>query len=123
MPDKRALIVGLNTYTSPHLPDLQGAVADAEAMAELLRKNQDGSPNYHCRVLADRMEDGKAVTRAALRAACEQLFSDYTGDVLLYFSGHGVLTPAGGYLTAQNSSVDDWGIPMQEIVDMANASR
>ena len=61
------------------------------------------------------------VTRPRLREACRELF-DYTGDVLFYFSGHGSLTKVGGYLATCESEADDWGIPMQEIIDLASLS-
>lgn len=118
---RRALVVGINTYecASP----LSGCIADAEAIASVLERNVDGRPNYECRVLLDNMEDGKPITRAALRKVCTELFSDIKDDVLFYFSGHGALTPFGGHLCAFDSQRNDWGIPMQEIVEMANASR
>lgn len=115
--ERRALIVGLDTYANA--TDLSSCVADAEAMSKLLEFNAERSPNYVCRVLLDKMEDGQPVTRAALRGACEELFADFKGDVLLYFSGHGVVTPFGGHLCAFDSREGDWGVPMQEIVELA----
>lgn len=114
--DRRALIVGIDTYKTSKL---HSCVADAEAVGKLLRKNADGSPNYDCRVLLDRMEDGKEITCAALRGACLDLFANYRGDVLFYFSGHGALTAFGGHLCAYDSEKNAWGVPMQEIVQLA----
>lgn len=118
---KRALVVGMNTYKNAS--KLSGCVADAESVSRLLEENEGGSPNYECRVLLDKMEDGSPITRAALRKACNELFLDFRGDVLFYFSGHGALTPFGGHFCAFDSQRDDWGIPMQEIVEMANNSK
>jgi hypothetical protein len=115
--ERRALIVGINTYANAS--DLSSCIADAEAMGNLLEFNADRSPNYVCRVLLDKMENGQPITRAALRGACEELFANFKGDVLLYFSGHGVLTHFGGHLCAFDSSEGDWGVPMQEIVELA----
>ncbi len=42
----RALIVGVDNY--PDSP-LDGCVNDAEQMTEVLSKNADGSPNFHCK--------------------------------------------------------------------------
>lgn len=117
---KRALIVGINTYETS---TLSGCVADAEAMGKLLEQNADGRLNYDCRVLLDKTEDGTPITRAALRKECTDLFKDYKGDVVFYFSGHGALTPFGGHFCAYDSRKDDWGIPMQEVVEMANDSK
>jgi len=118
---RRALIIGINTYQNA--TDLAACVADAESMRDLLERNSDESKNYDCRVLSDRMEDGSPITRAALRRACEELFKDFQGEVLLYFSGHGVLTQCGGHLCAYDSAPNDWGVPMDEIVKLATDSR
>jgi hypothetical protein len=117
---KRALIVGINTYK--YAAKLSGCVADAKAMARLLKQNADRGRNYECRVLLDKIEGRKPITCAALRKACAEFF-DFNGDVLFYFSGHGALTPFGGHFCAFDSQRNNWGIPMQEIVQMANSSR
>ena len=115
--ERRALVVGIDNYA--HAAKLSSCVADAEAVGRLLEENADQSPNYMCRVLLDNMEDGQPITRASLRGACEELFAHFKGDVLLYFSGHGVLTPFGGHLCAFDSQRNDWGVPMQEVVELA----
>lgn len=117
---RRALVVGINTYKTASR--LSSCIADAEAIANVLGRNVDGSTNYECRVLLDKMGNGKPITRASLRKACTELFSDIKDDVLFYFSGHGALTRFGGHLCAHDSQGNDWGVPMQEIVEMANAS-
>lgn len=119
---RRALIVGINHYQLPG-NDLGAAVADAETIARLLRAHADGRPNYDCRILLDRMEDGRPITRSTLREACRQLFASFQGEILFYFSGHGVLTEAGGYLCTVDAEPDDWGIPMDEIVTLAARPR
>lgn len=117
MVEKRALIVGIDKYESAH--PLSSCVADAKAVGDLIELNADLRPNYLSRVLLNNMEDGQPITRAALRGACEELFADFKGDVLFYFSGHGVLTPFGGHLCAFDSKKNDWGVPMQEVVEFA----
>jgi Caspase domain len=118
---RRALLVGINTYDSAR--ELSGCVSDAAAMAALLTQNQDGTPNYECHVLLDEMGDGKPITRPRLRDACQKLFSnEFRGDVIFYFAGHGSLTAYGGCLHTTDANQDDWGVPMQEIVDMASNS-
>jgi hypothetical protein len=117
---RRALLVGIDAYEV--FNDLNTCVADATAMQELLERNADGSPNYSCRLMVYGPDsDTPPVTRPSLREACRELF-DYTGDVLFYFSGHGSLTTVGGYLATCESEADDWGIPMQEIIEMASNS-
>lgn len=113
---RRALIVGINTYGAGK--DLQACVADANAMAEVLSRHKDGDKNFDCVALVDQMEDGSAITRPRFRSALRRLF-DYDGEILLYFSGHGFLTKTGGLLCTADATKDDWGIPMQEVVDLA----
>lgn len=118
---KRALLVGIDGYK--HFTPLKGCVQDARSMRDMLRRNADGSPNYACRVLAYAGEPNEEViTQASLRSAIRELF-DYTGDVLLYFSGHGALTPTGGYLATCDGRDNAWGIPMQDVIQLANDSK
>lgn len=122
--ERRALIIGINTYDMPD-SNLEAAVADAEALAERLQRHTDGQmePNYDCRVLLDVMEDGSRITRVALGEACEQLFAAFDGDVLLYFSGHGVLTNVGSYLCTTDATPREWGVSMMHVMNWACASR
>lgn len=117
---KRALVIGMNSYA--HSSQLHGCVADAKSMSEVLEVHSDLERNYECRKLFDKMEDGSPITCAALYKACEELFKDARDDVLLYFSGHGMLTPYAGYLCAYDSDRNAWGVPMDTIMKMANAS-
>jgi hypothetical protein len=112
---RRALIVGINSYGGGN--DLTGCIADAKAMAEILSRHKDREKNFDCVVWLDRTEDGSAITRPKLRSALNELFN-YDGDVLLYFSGHGFLSKTGGLICTSDATKDDWGIPMQEVVDL-----
>jgi Caspase domain len=115
---RRALLVGIDDYHG--VPALAGCVADAQAMADMLSTNDDGGPNFHCRLLtAPRSE----VTRAALRAKWEALFGSFDGDVLFYFSGHGLATTVGGYLVTQEGTPQDPGLPMNDLLLLANQSK
>lgn len=116
---RRALIVGINTYGGGN--DLRCCVADARAMTEVLSRHKDGEKNFDCITLLDQMEGGSAITRPELRASLYALFN-FDGEVLLYFSGHGYLSNTGGMLCTSDATKDDWGIPMQEVVDLAVAS-
>src|SRR5438874_334978 len=118
MVERRALVVGINHYNLPG-HDLEGAVADGQAIAELLAVHEDGGPNYECRVFLDGTDDGKPITRGVLREAITGLFSDFSGDVLLYFSGHGASTPTGEYLVTADACENDWGMPMEGVMDLA----
>jgi hypothetical protein len=115
---RRALLVGINNYVN--FDSLESCVADVESMAAVLSRHVDGKPNYDCKKL---VADGdEQVKRAQLRTVCRELFA-YDGDVLLYFSGHGVITDTGGLLATSDAEEDDYGLPLDEIVQMANSSR
>lgn len=117
---RRALLVGIDKYDVFH--DLTTCVADATEMEKLLERHADGSPNYSCRLMTYGKEEKTIkITIPRLREALHELFN-YTGDVLFYFSGHGSITKVGGYISTYESEPANWGIPMQEIIDLANSS-
>jgi hypothetical protein len=119
---RHALIVGINKYQRP-ANNLTSAVADAEAIAKLLGRNAEGSLNFTCRVLLDKMPDGSPITRARLREALIELFAHAKNeDVLFYFSGHGILSDLEGYLCTCDAENNDPGVPMSEVIKRANAS-
>jgi caspase domain-containing protein len=115
---KRALLVGINQYA--HVSSLSACVADATAMAEVLSRNADGSVNFDCRLLT--APGPEPITKVYLRQQWRDLFHDFRGDVLFYFSGHGTPTDVGGYLVTPDGVVDDPGLPMEDVVTMANRS-
>lgn len=116
--DKRALIVGINQYD--HMPVLSGCVPDATSMRDVLAAHDGGSPNFHCRLLTS---PGKVpITRGTLRNQWRELFHEFRDDVLFYFSGHGMPTDVGGYLVTQDGTPDDPGLPMDDLITMANNS-
>ena len=116
---RRALLVGIDQYQ--HMPQLTGCVADAVAMHDLLRRNEDGGPNYDCRLLVSAADS--PVTRESLRLHWHTLFDNFDGHVLFHFSGHGTPTKAGGVLVTQDATPGDPGLPMDELVTLANRSR
>jgi len=112
---KRALIVGIDQY--PQNP-LSGCVNDAIAMQAILERNDDASPNMHCRLLTS--ESGP-ITRSSLRAALVQLFSEKAELALFYFAGHGIhVTYSGGYLVTSDMTADEPGVGMQDVLNWAN---
>lgn len=117
---RRALLVGIDAYDV--FNPLNTCVGDATAMQNVLERNADGAPNYSCRLMVYGHESNSVkITQTMLREACQELF-DYTGDVLLYFSGHGALTKVGGYLAACDSVENNWGLSMDEIIKWAAIS-
>jgi Caspase domain len=114
---RKALLVGIDDY--PNAP-LSGCVADAELMRQVLSKNEDGSPNFDCRVIT---APHARVERPHLRQAIEQLFGDEADVALLHFSGHGAVSNLGGYLVTQDVKRYDEGVPMADVLTFANNRR
>jgi hypothetical protein len=117
--NRRALVVGISTCGNEN--DLDASVADTDAMASVPSRHKDGDKNFDCLVLADQMKDGTAITRPSLRAALQGLF-DCDGEILFSFSGHGFRSRTGGFPCTSDATKDNWGIPMQEVVDLASQS-
>lgn len=115
---RRALIVGIDHYQQANM-DLQAAVADARAMTTMLESHHGGAANYDCLLWADETDRKTPITRAALRHALHDLFSDFRGEALFYFSGHGTIGDTGGWLVTSDGAPDDWGISMEEVLGMA----
>ncbi len=116
---KAALLIGIDDY--PTAP-LISCVADVQAMAALLSRNEDGSPNFTCQTHAA-AKGGPTMTRAKLREAVQDILSRKIDMALIYFSGHGMVSPLGGFLVTQDWTQGDEGVAMQDIVTMANDSK
>ena len=113
---RRALIVGVDNYgCSP----LGGCVNDANAMREVLEAHGTGDPNFHVRLLTSPPEE---ITKPNLREAIEKLFATECDIAVLYFSGHGFVGSTDGYIVATDFRRYDEGIPMTEILSLANGS-
>ena len=85
MPRIKAVLVGVNVYEHPEVPNLSGCVNDVRLVRYVL-KRWFGVPNEDLRVVVD-----ERATRAnilhRLRVTCE---TAEPGDVIVfYFSGHG----------------------------------
>lgn len=119
--ERKALVVGINEYQN--VPSLVAAVPDAKEVAARLEFHAGGEAaprNYWVNL---KVTDGQpTITRAGLRAEIRSLFEGSEGDVLFYFAGHGVLEPTGAYLVTSDGVRNDWGISMQEVVDMGLGS-
>jgi Caspase domain len=112
-------VVGIDQYDN--FPPLKTAVNDAQRIARLLERNDDRTLNYGVREM---VTGGKTVvSRELLRAQWLKLFEHFRGDVLFYFSGHGVQTPWGAYLVTQDGTRAEPGLPMEQLLLLANRSR
>ncbi|WP_430626425.1 caspase family protein [Sulfobacillus thermotolerans] len=113
---RKALIVGINDY--PGVP-LDGCVNDAVQMANTLERDGDGTLNFSVKRLTSPAD---TITKASLRHAIQQLFTGNSDVALLYFSGHGLINSAGGWIVTPDFQRYDEGISMDEILNTANQS-
>ena len=114
---KKALVVGVNDY---EIAPLTGCIKDAQNITNLISKNADGTPNFECRTLISK---DKQITRSSLRSDIHNLFKDEADMAFFYFSGHGTSNNLGGYIVTQDAKQYDEGVPMRDILDLANKSK
>ncbi len=114
---KRALVVGIDAY--PVSP-LRTSVADARAMAALLDRHEDGTPNFEVHLATS---DSELIDRPRLRALLARLFANARdSELLFYFSGHGFESPWGAELVTQDMQPDALGVSLNDVMALANAS-
>ena len=92
----RALIIGINDYKDPKIPDLETAVNDAKAMAELLRERY----GFQVKLLLGRKATKKVIYKALRSLASSTKPND---SILIYYAGHGDL---------DRTYDDGWWIPV-----------
>jgi hypothetical protein len=114
-----ALIVGINYYE--HGSPLYGCVDDAHAIKATLERNGDGSVNFDCQMFTGTGPTDR-VDRGDLKDRIEKLFTAEAEIALFYFAGHGHLASTGGYLLTTDSKRSDEGIPLVDILTLANKS-
>jgi hypothetical protein len=107
---KKALVIGINDYPKYSLRCCEN---DANVIAKLLERNDDDSKNFEVHQLT------KNVTRKKIRAKLKELYND-KGEVLFYFSGHGLITDNDVYLATPDSFDTEDGISLNEILKLAN---
>jgi len=92
----RALIIGINDYQDPKIPDLETPVNDAKAMAELLRERY----GFQVKLLLGRKATKKVIYKALRSLASSTKPND---SILIYYAGHGDL---------DRTYDDGWWIPV-----------
>ena len=118
---RRALCVGIDFYP---FGELHGCVSDAQRLAALLQRNEDGSPDFETReLIAPNGGKPDVVTRSSLRAAIDELLKHPADMALFTFSGHGSENNLGGYLVTQDAKRYDEGVAMSDVINMANLSQ
>lgn len=117
---RKALIVGIDHYD--HIPSLRGAVNDAYSVKSVLERHADGTLNFPQPKLMTGTGPGATVTRTELREAVEDLFRDDAEISLFYFSGHGYIDGAGGFLCASDCTAGHDGLSLFDVMTFANNS-
>lgn len=118
---RKALVVGINYYQ--HGDPLHGCVADALAVKSVLERNGDGTVNFGSPKVLTASSATDPITRSELKDAIKELFKDDTDVALLYFAGHGHLESTGGYILPSEAKQGDDGVPLSEVLTLANMSK
>jgi hypothetical protein len=117
---RKALVVGVNYYQ--HSQPLYGCVNDAYEVKSILERNGDGTVNFAVKLLVGISKEDP-VTRVELKSAVTELFSDDSEIALFYFAGHGHIETTGGYLLGSDAESGDNGLPLGEVLTLANKSK
>lgn len=116
---RKTLIVGIDYYE--HVSRLHGCVNDAHSVRSVLERHGDGSLNFGVK-LKTASDAISAIQRRDLKDLIQELFRDPADIALLYFSGHGYVETTGGYLITSECRDGDDGLPMDEVLTIANSS-
>jgi len=117
---KKALIVGINYYEAGGA--LYGCVNDAHSVKSALERHSDGSVNFSTK-LVTAVDAHTKIDRGSLKDLVADLFSGDSEIALFYFAGHGHIETTGGYLLASNAKRGDDGLPLSEVITLANKSK
>lgn len=117
-PLRRALLIGIDAYQN--FSALTGCVEDAKRMCEVLKRHEDNTPNYDCKLFTSSRKNpiGKEFLTQKWRA----LFENFEGDILFYYSGHGARTKTGGQIATQDGNIIIPGLAMDDLLLLANES-
>jgi hypothetical protein len=116
---RKALVVGIDHYTK--FSALFGCVSDAHSVKTVLERNSDGTVNFAVKLLSG-TGPTNLVTRAELKETVRELFAGDSDIALFYFAGHGHTEVTGGYLCASDAQTGDDGLPLSEVLTLANKS-
>lgn len=116
---RKALVVGIDHYA--YIGALSGCVNDAHSVKAMLERHADGSVNFGTKIVVG-TGPADILTRGELKEAVRELFADDSEIALFYFAGHGYIEATGGYLCAGDCKTGDDGLPLAEIMSLANES-
>jgi hypothetical protein len=117
---KKALVVGINYYEN--LKKLHGCVNDAYKVNQVLERHMNGELNFDVKHITA-IDSDTAISRKQLKKYIEMLFEDDSQIALFYFAGHGFIEDSAGYLITSECQDGDDGLPLQDVLDLANASK
>lgn len=117
---RKALIVGIDYYHQ--IRALSGCVNDAHNMRSVIERHADGSVNFATPKILTANGPTSAISRTELKDSIRELFAGDSDIALLYFAGHGHIEDTGGYLCASDCKTGDDGLPISEIMTLANKS-
>lgn len=117
---RKALVIGIDHYTNA--PTLHGCVNDSFAVKAMLERHADASVNFGVKHLVS-SGSSEAITREVLRHNIDDLFAGDGEVSLLYFAGHGHIEATGGYLCSSDVKTGNDGLPLAEIMILANKSK
>ena len=116
---RKALVVGVDYYEN--VSNLHGCVNDAYSVKAVLDRNSDGTINFGLK-LRVATDESSAISRRSLKDSVTELFRDDSDIALFYFSGHGYIESTGGYLITSDCKDGDDGMPMNDLLQIANES-
>lgn len=116
---RKALVVGIDYYEN--ISKLFGCVNDANSIKSILERNSDGTINFDVKLLTGTCPTN-LVSRTELKKAIDELFKGDTEASLFYFAGHGHIEATGGYLLTSDCKEGDEGVPLGEVIILANNS-
>jgi len=116
---RKALIVGINYYE--HAALLYGCAKDAQAVKTVLERDSNGTINFDVKLLLG-TGPNHPVLRSEFKTHLRDLFAGDCETELFYFSGHGFAETTGGYLLPSDARTGDDGIPLADVLALANHS-
>jgi Caspase domain len=117
---RKALVVGIDYYQD--FTSLSGCVNDANAVANVLGRNADGTTNFTTPKVLTATGIHNAISRRILRESIEALFKDDPEIALLYFAGHGYVDETGGFLCASDCQDGSDGLALSDVMTFARVS-
>jgi hypothetical protein len=117
---RKALVIGIDFYV--HFTRLFGCVNDARSIKKVLERHSDRTVNFDVKLLCG-TGPTEIIGREGLKQAVRELFAGEREIALLYFAGHGHIESTGGYLCASDGKTGDDGLPLGEVITLAQQSR